>query len=139
MWGYRYSEFTTVSPIDVKAGFCILCSGSTLTHMFYTPRLHIADSPVFKLRGHSLGAMIAAPAVLIGWSSGLHRSYLRHVGLMPNGMPSKYPGYVEDETPYIVKHRVSDRRGELPSVSVPSVAFDGAGKAEYLAALGKTA
>jgi len=90
---------------------------------------------MFKLTGHRLGALIAGPAVLLGWSTGLHRAYLRHVGLMPNGQPSLYPGYVEDATPYIVKHRVSDRRAELPQIATPTVMLDDATKAVYLAGL----
>jgi hypothetical protein len=49
---------------------------------------------VFQLRGHRLGLLISAPMALIGWSSGLHKAYLRHVGLLPNGLPSLYPNYV---------------------------------------------
>ena len=76
---------------------------------------------MFKMSGHRLGLMISLPIVLVGWSSGLHRAYLRHMGLMPNGMPSLYPNYKEDATPYIVKHRVSDRHGQLPSLPTPTV------------------
>lgn len=148
MWGYRYSEWrgqeAPASASAMAMGGCpaphplltalnlIALRPHHIPHHHHVP----ADSPIFKLTGHRLGALIAAPTLLLGWGSGLHRSYLRHVGLLPNGMPSIYPGYVEDETPYIVKHRVSDRRGELPAMSTPGLAFDGAGKEAYLASLG---
>ena len=73
----------------------------------------LADNPVFKFTGHRLGLLVATPMLLLGYTNGLHRAYLRHVGLMENGNESVYPGYEEDATPYHVKHKVSDRRFEV--------------------------
>ena len=73
----------------------------------------IVDNPVFKFTGHRLGLFVAAPMFILGYTNGLHRAYLRHVGLLANGNDSKYPGYEEDATPYHIKHKTSDRHFEV--------------------------
>lgn len=91
---------------------------------------------MFKMSGHRLGLMIATPLLIVGTASGLHRSYLRHVGLLPNGLPPLYPGYTEDGTPYIVKHKVSDRHADLPHKYDPQpvLMLEGAAKDAFVAA-----
>ena len=64
---------------------------------------------MFNFSGHKLGLLVAVPMALLVYTNALHRAYLRHLGLLPNGLPSIYPGYVENATPYHVKHHVSDR------------------------------
>lgn len=43
--------------------------------------------------------------VLVGSRNGM----FRYLGFTDNGNTPLYPGYVEDATPYYVKHSVSDR------------------------------
>lgn len=62
------------------------------------------------MSGHKLGFVLALPAFLIGYTSGLQRAYYRHLGYLDNGNGSRYAGYKEDNTPYFVKHEVNDRR-----------------------------
>lgn len=65
---------------------------------------------VAGLPGHRLGLVLTIPAVAIGYTSGLKRAYLRHLGYIDNGEESFYPNYKRDDyTPYFVKHKVSDR------------------------------
>lgn len=47
--------------------------------------------------------------MVIGYLSGLKRSYYRHSGYLDNGSEPLFPGYKDDETPYFVKHAVSSR------------------------------
>ena len=62
------------------------------------------------LSGHRLGMVLTIPTIAIGYTSSLKRSYLRHLGYLDNGNECMYPNYKRDDlTPYIVKHKVSDR------------------------------
>ena len=85
------------------------------------------------MTGHRLGLLISAPMVLLGWSAGLNRAHLRHIGCMPNGNPSRYPNYVQDGAPTIVKHRVSTRSREVPDYAPTAVSLSPEAKAKYLA------
>ena len=67
--------------------------------------------------------------LLLGYSNGLHRAYLRHTGHMPNGHESIYPDYAVDATPYHVKHKVSDRYVEMPQVVQPRLMLNEAQRA----------
>jgi len=77
--------------------------------------------------------------VLLGWSAGLNRAHLRHIGTMPNGNDSLYPGYTDDGAPYIVKHRVSDRHNERPpsEITKPVLRLSDADKARHIEQVGR--
>lgn len=62
----------------------------------------------------TLGVWTAVPAVLVALLAGLQRGTHRYTGLISNGNPPIYAGYKEDNTPYFVKHEVSDRRYDVP-------------------------
>lgn len=63
-----------------------------------------------RLSGHRLGLVLTIPTVVIGYTSGLKQAYLRHCGYLDNGSEAMYPGYKRDDpTPYLMKHKVSDR------------------------------
>jgi len=64
---------------------------------------------VRRLSGHRLGLWLALPAIVIGYLSGLKRSYYRHSGYLDNGAEPLYAGYKDDSAPYFVKHAVSSR------------------------------
>ena len=87
---------------------------------------------MFKFTGHRLGVMAAVPMFRLGYSNGLHRAYLRHLGHLPNGFDSVYPGYTEDATPYHVKHKISDRYVELPRATEPRLMLSDAQQAAIL-------
>lgn len=72
------------------------------------------------LRGHRFGVILSLPILVLGWSSGVRRAFLRHTGYLPNGNPSRFPDYSDDRVPYFVKHKVSDKHNYNVSPSAVS-------------------
>ena len=66
-----------------------------------------------RANGHRFGLWIALPAVLMGLLAGTRNGIHRYCGFSDNGNPSIYPGYKEDQTPYFVKHNVSERHKSI--------------------------
>jgi hypothetical protein len=67
------------------------------------------------LRGHRFGVVLALPILVLGWSAGIRRAFLRHQGYLPNGQPSRFPDYVSDRVPHFIKHKTHDKRQTLPA------------------------
>ncbi len=60
--------------------------------------------------GHRFGLLLTVPNILAGGLFVAQRGMFRYLGFEDNGNPSLYPNYKVDETPYFVKHHVSDKR-----------------------------
>ena len=63
-------------------------------------------------RGHRFGLLLTVPNILAGGLFVAQRGAFRYLGFVDNGNPPLYPGYQVDETPYLLKHSVSDKRQE---------------------------
>ena len=60
-------------------------------------------------RGHRFGLLLTVPNIFAGGLFVAQRGMFRYLGFVDNGNPPLYPGYKVDETPYIMKHAVSDK------------------------------
>jgi hypothetical protein len=73
-----------------------------------------ANAARLGVRGsHVFGLWTAVPAVVLGLMGATHRGWYRYMGFTDNGNPPLYPGYVESQAPYFVRHAVSDRHFKL--------------------------
>ena len=72
------------------------------------PLPHAANRLGVRSR-HVFGLCTAVPAVLLGLMGATQRGWYRYLGFTDNGNPALYPGYVETNAPYFLRHNVSDR------------------------------
>lgn len=89
----RHRRLVNLVLIEFNFNFC---------SDFAAPKLGVRSPGV-------LGFWVALPAALLGLTAALRGGYYRYLGFMDNGNLTRYPGYVEDNTPWFVKHSVSDR------------------------------
>ena len=66
---------------------------------------------------HRLGFWCAVPAVLVGLVAGQRNGVYRYLGYTDNGNPAIYPGYVENNAPYFMRHEVSERHAPVAASS----------------------
>jgi hypothetical protein len=136
--GYRFSA--SLPPGDSTAHGRRGCAAvqRAASHSVDSPTPpRLTDHPLFKYTGHRLGLIAAMPVIVIGYTSALHRAFLRHVGLMPNGEESIYPNYEETDAPYHIRHEVHDRYIDMPKQKQSVIVFGS--KDEMEAALAKAA
>jgi hypothetical protein len=85
-----------------------------VAHALSPPRpLHPLPAAAKRIgitRGHRFGLLLTVPNILAGGLFVAQRGMFRYLGFEDNGNPPLYPNYKVDETPYFVKHSVSDKR-----------------------------
>ena len=98
-----------------KRGLCLFYLSLSLSHThthdytFSLPPSICSATSVGVKNGHRLGFWCAVPAALVGIVAGNRSGIYRYLGYTDNGNPALYPGYKEDNTPYFMKHEVSER------------------------------
>jgi hypothetical protein len=66
---------------------------------------------------HVFGIWTAVPAIVVALMGATHRGWYRYMGFTANGNPPLYPGYVETNAPYFMRHNVSDRHFKVSADS----------------------